>query len=88
MPSHNTYLLTWVSLTLNVGYEIFRKGKSRDRNRLIIAWDWGWEKEMIQINIKDLFRMIEIFYNWTVEVVANLISIIDQAKKKGEFYGV
>ena len=62
--------------------EIFRKGKSRDRNRLIIAWDWGWEKEMIQMNIKDLFRMIEIFYNWTVEAAANLISIIDQAKNR------
>ena len=36
---------------------------------------------MIQMNIKDLFRMMEIFYNWIVEAVANLISIIDQAKK-------
>ena len=37
---------------------------------------------MIQMNIKDLFRMIEIFYNWTVEAAANLISIIDQAKNR------
>ena len=33
------------------------------------------------MNIKDLFRMMEIFYNWIVEAVAYLISIIDQAKK-------
>ena len=29
--------------------------------------------------------MIEIFYNWIVEAVANLISIIDRAKKQVNF---
>ena len=39
------------------------------------------------MSIKDVFRMMEIFYKWIVEVVANLIRVIDRAKI-GALYGI
>ena len=39
MPSCNTYHLTWVSLTLNVGY-LFIAAPAK-RSRCSLPWKWG-----------------------------------------------
>lgn len=60
------YIYNMIPFTFNIQKRQIIETESRS----VITWGWGWELVLPANNLNRLFRMITIFWNWIVAVVA------------------